>query len=71
MANLHVVGLQLAHELKGLAHAFDFGLDVGLHFVFLVLEFLFLQLHLDGRTFEDQVIKVDFLPRDTLPVVEE
>lgn len=71
VALLHVVGLQLAHQLESLAHGLDFGLRVGEDFVLLLLEFLFLEVSFDCRDLENEVVEHDLFPRDFIPVVEE
>jgi hypothetical protein len=71
VALLHVVGLQLVHQLESLAHIFDFGLRVGEDFVLLLLEFLFLEVHFDGRALKNEVVEHDLFPREFIPVVEE
>ena len=56
VALLHFVGLQLAHQLECLAHGLDFGLRVGQDFVILLFEFLFLEVHFDGRALKNEIV---------------
>ena len=53
VALLHVVGLQLAHQLECLAQGLDFGLRVGEDFVLFLFEFLIIEVHLDGRALQN------------------
>lgn len=53
VAYLHVIRLEFTHQLESFAHVFHLCLGVALHPVLFLLEFLFLQIHLDRRTLED------------------
>ena len=70
VALMYIVGLQIDHQLEGLAHGLDFDLRVGEDLVLLVIEVMLLEVRLDAGALEDQVVEHDLLPRDFLPVVE-